>query len=102
VREALRNLHVPDRLARSPLATGDGTEARAASVRRLIADAADRAFGDSDDERLTRRALELGYLERTRGGHEQAARTLHLSRSAYFRRLRAACERLVDELASPG
>ena len=40
--------------------------------------------------------LEAGYLGRT-STREQAAIDLHLSRSAYFRHLRAAADRVVAE-----
>jgi len=98
VREALRNLRVPHALAQSPLATGQGVEARAASVRTLLEDAAERAFGDTDSERLLRRVLERGYFDPA-PSHEQAAEELNLSRAAYFRRLKLASERLSDVLS---
>lgn len=98
VRDALRNLRVPHALARSPLATGAGIDERAASVRRRLDDAAARAFGDTENERLLRRVLTSGYLDCSLS-HEQAARELHLSRSAYFRRLKLASDRVADYLA---
>ena len=48
VRDALRNLDVPAELARSPLATGEGIEARARSVRTLLETGASKAFGDAE------------------------------------------------------
>jgi hypothetical protein len=99
VRDALRSLSRPLELARSPLASGDKPEERAASVRRRLAEAADRAFGDSDDERLLREVLRRGYLEPA-GSHEQAADELFLSRATYFRRLRTAAARLADYLVA--
>jgi hypothetical protein len=102
VRDALRNLRVPHLAARSPLATGEGVDERAASVRRLLEGAAERAFGDIEDERLLHRVLVRGYLD-PRTGHERAAHELNLSRSAYFRRLKQASNRVADHLAgSPG
>ncbi len=98
VREALRNFRVPHELARSPLATGDGAEERAESVRELLREASDRAFGDNENEKLLRRVLIRGYLEPA-PSHEQAAIDLSLSRAAYFRRLRAAAERVAEYLA---
>jgi hypothetical protein len=98
VRDALRNLRLPHALAASPLARGSGVEERAASVRELIGEATERAFGDTPDERLLRQVLERGYLDPA-AGHEQAAHELHLSRTAYFRRLRAASERVAAVLA---
>ena len=101
VREALRNFRVPHELARSPLATGDTPEQRAESVRALLRDAAERAFGDNENEKLLARVLVRGYLEPA-PSHEQAAIDLSLSRAAYFRRLRAAAERVAEYLAARG
>ena len=98
VRDALRNLGVPHKLADSPLAHGATMEERAASVRRLLEETAARAFGETPNEQLLRRVLERGYLDPA-ASHEQAADELALSRAAYFRRLRAAAERVADVLA---
>jgi hypothetical protein len=98
VREALRNFQIPRELARSPLASGQSPEARAESVRALLQDASERAFGDNENEKLLRRVLIRGYLEPA-SSHEQAAIDLSLSRAAYFRRLRAAAERVAEYLA---
>jgi AAA ATPase domain len=100
VREALRNFRVPHELARSSLARGKGAEARAESVRGQLREAAERAFGDNENEKLLRRVLIRGYLEPA-PSHEQAAIDLSLSRAAYFRRLRAAAERVAEYLAEP-
>jgi hypothetical protein len=99
VRDALRNLRRPHVLAQSPLANGEGADERAASVRRLIEDATERAFGDTDSERLMRRVLVRGYLDPA-PSHEQAAEELNLSRAAYFRRLKLASERLAEYVGS--
>ena len=99
VREALRNFRVPHELARSPLATGQTPEDRVESVRELLRDAAERAFGDNENEKLLQRVLIRGYIEPA-ASHEQAAIDLSLSRAAYFRRLRAAAERVAEYLAS--
>jgi hypothetical protein len=101
VRDALRNFHVPHALAASRLAHGDTPGQRAESVRELLRDAADGAFGDSHNERLLKRVLTLGYLETNpaRPSHEQVAHDLALSRAAYFRRLRVAADRVADHLA---
>lgn len=99
VRDALRSLAVPAELARSPLATGDGIEARAASVRALLAQGAEAAFGDADNERLLLSVLTRGYLDPA-PSHEVAAGELNLSRAAYFRRLKQASERLAEYLAA--
>jgi hypothetical protein len=68
-------------------------------VRTLLEDAAERAFGDTPDERLLRSVLIRGYFEPA-GSHEAAARELHLSRAAYFRRLRSASERVASWLTA--
>ncbi len=99
VREALRNFRVPHELARNQLATGQTPEERAGSVRALLRDAAERAFGDSENEKLLQRVLIRGYLEPA-PSHEQAAIDLSLSRAAYFRRLRAAAERVAEYLSA--
>ncbi|ADB51313.1 ATP-binding protein [Conexibacter woesei] len=98
VREALRNLGVPHKLADSPLATGSTLEERAASVRAVLESAAARAFGDTPNEQLLRRVLVRGYLDAA-ASHEQAADELALSRAAYFRRLKAAAERVAALVA---
>jgi hypothetical protein len=101
VREALRNFRVPHELARSPLASGERPDERAQSVQLLLRDAAERAFGDNENEKLLRRVLIRGYIEPA-PSHEQAAIDLSLSRAAYFRRLRAAAERVAEYLAARG
>ena len=97
VRDALRNLHRPTELARNALATGSTPEERAASVRMLISSAVIRAFGDSPEELLLRTVIERGYLDPA-SKHEVAAEQLNLSRTAYFRRLRQASDRLASWL----
>jgi hypothetical protein len=97
VRDALRSLHRPLELASSPLATGTTTEERAASVRAELQDAVANAFGDSPAEQLLRQILQRGYLD-PHGSHELAADELHVSRATYFRRLRAASQRVADYL----
>jgi hypothetical protein len=101
VRDALRNFHVPHALAANRLAQGDTPEQRAESVRALLRQTADAAFGDSDNERLLKLVLTLGYLDRnpTHPSHEQVAHDLAFSRAAYFRRLRVAADRVADHLA---
>jgi hypothetical protein len=98
VREALRNFRVPHELARSPLASGETPQERAESVRVQLREAADRAFGESENERLLQRVLIRGYIEPA-VSHERAAIDLSLSRAAYFRRLRSAAERVAEYLA---
>jgi hypothetical protein len=101
VRDALRNLGVPAALALSPLARGRRADERAASVRRLLTEAAEHAFGDTDNEQLLQEVLTRGYLD-PGPNHEHTARSLHLSRAAYFRRLRMASERVAAYLAGHG
>jgi hypothetical protein len=98
VREALRKMRIPLALAQSPLASGCGVAERAASVRALIGSATEHAFGDTADERLLARVLVRGYLDPA-PSHEHAAAELHLSRSSYFRRLKAASDRVASCLA---
>jgi AAA ATPase domain len=97
VRDALRSLDQPLELAASPLARGATPEERCASVRAQVQDAVANAFGDSADEQLLRRVVQRGYLDPT-GSHELAADELHVSRATYFRRLRAASQRVADYL----
>jgi hypothetical protein len=97
VRDALRSLDQPLELAGSPLARGTTPGERAASVRAEIEDAVAHGFGDSPDEQLLRRVIQRGYLDPT-GSHELAADELHVSRATYFRRLRAASQRVADYL----
>jgi len=99
VRDALRHLGSPVELARSPLASGEGVETRAGSVRALLSDAAERAFGDDPTDVLLRGVLVRGYLDPA-ASHELAADELHLSRTAYFRRLRQAVERVAEYLSA--
>jgi len=101
VRYILKNFRVPRELARSPLARGSSVTERADSVQRLVWQAAEEAFGDSENEKLLRRVLIAGYLEPLRS-HEEAASKLLLSRAAYFRRLRTAVERLAEHMAAVG
>ena len=100
VREAFRNLHDPAALAASPLASGAGLRERAESVRRLLADAVADAFGEAPGEVLTQTVLRRGYLERDELSPEAVAEALHMSRAAYFRRLRRGCERVAKHLAA--
>ena len=101
VKEALRNFQQPHELARSPLAHGAGPDERAESVRGLLREAAEHAFGDNENERLLKRVLVHGYIEPS-ASHEQAALDLSLSRAAYFRRLRAASERVAEYVVQNG
>ena len=99
VREALRNLHRADLLARSELASGETVEERAASVRALVAAIADRAFGEGPSEELLRQVLARGYLDPP-SSPDLIAQRLSLSRPQYFRRLRAVSERLSNYITA--
>ena len=100
VREALRALDRPTELAASPLARGETPEERAASVRAALEEAAGAAFGDSADERLLRDVVRRGYLDPA-GSHESIAHDLHLSRATYFRKLKAASDRVAEWVCQP-
>ncbi len=95
VREALRNFRLPHKLATSELASGAGPEERAASVRRQLERAAERAFGEGEEERLLRTVLVRGYLDPS-SSLEAAAGQLHMSRSSFFRHLKKAVERVAE------
>ncbi len=101
VRDALRHCHDPVWLASSSLARGTDPVERAASARSALRDAVDQAFGDGPDARLQREVLVLGYLD-AEANHARAMRTLHLSRTTYFRRLREATATLAAWLAVQG
>lgn len=95
VRDALRAFHDPLALAGSPLARGTMPEERAASVRRQVQHGLEGAFGPSADGELLRSIIVRGYLDPD-CGHARAALELHLSRSAYFRRLATATARVCE------
>jgi hypothetical protein len=98
VRETLRSYGSPARLLRSPLADSDGTPAdRVRRLRARIDDAVRLAFGSSHEDRLLHRVLIRGYLDPA-PTHELAAAELNLSRTAYFRQLRVAVERVAAQL----
>jgi hypothetical protein len=97
VRAALRDWDRPDLLADVSFAVGATPTERAQSVRSTIRHAVASAFGSSPREVVLLQVLEAGYLGRT-STHEQAAIDLHLSRSAYYRHLRSAADRVVAEL----
>jgi hypothetical protein len=63
--------------------------------------AARTAFGPRPSDQLNARVLLRGYIEPA-ASHEQAAEELHLSRSAYFRRLKEASERLARSIGTGG
>ena len=98
VRDALRALHRPGELARSPLAAGAGEAERAAALRARLEAAIDDAFGDTHDERALRDVLVRSYVDPAPTG-ELAAHALHLSRATYYRRLRVATARVAAFVA---
>ena len=101
MRAALRCYHDPVALARSPLARGDDPAERAAYVAELLRAAVDHAFGAGPGAEQQREVLVRGYLDLD-ADHSRAMRTLHLSRTTYFRRLREATAQLTAWLeASP-
>lgn len=93
VREALRNFYDPEVLAASVLASGSSRQERYRSVQRILREAVEGAFGDTEHDRLLRATIEEGYLNSS-GSHESTARRLHLSRATYFRRLSQATRRV--------
>src|SRR5439155_12070649 len=62
VKDALRNVDRPMELARSPLARGRSSRERAESVRALMVDASDGAFGREPEEQLLAEILRRRYL----------------------------------------
>lgn len=99
VRSSLRAFHDPLRLAESALAQGSDPGSRAVYVADLIRTAVQEAFGEHGDARVHRDVLLLGYLDPD-ASHARAMRTLHLSRTTYFRRLREATARIATWIAT--
>lgn len=97
VRSALRDFHDPLALALSPLASGDTPTDRATSVRRLLTDTVEAAFGVTPRQRMERLAIERGYFDPD-ATHEGAARSLHIGRSTYFRHLTRGIDRITAYL----
>lgn len=95
VRQALRDLDRPSRLAVGPLAEAVGGSDPAAAVRTLLVRAADQAFGAGAEEQLMRDLVRRAYVDH-QTSHEDAAHELHVSRTTYFRRLRQATARVAD------
>ncbi len=94
----LRLLRDPDGLARGPIWLGTSPSIRLERLRSLVTGAL-VVFGSHHDDQIARSIIEAAYLEDAQS-HESIARRLHLSRSAYFRRLGAATERVGEEIAS--
>jgi hypothetical protein len=100
VKDALRGYGSPARLAVNAMAPSDGSPAeRAAAVKARVDDAVRAAFGPSREDQLLRRVLTRGYLDPA-PTHEQAAVELGLSRTGYFRHLRAAVARVAVQLGT--
>lgn len=96
--EVLKLLRDPDRLARGPSWLGSSPSARLDRLRQMV-EASLVVFGEHRDDALARDIIAAAYLGQS-APHDAIARRLHLSRSAYFRRLHAACERVSEELAA--
>lgn len=101
VRQAMRDLHRPDLLARNPLlrtrlvASHDGATG-ANGLEELIRAAATSLAGDPRDDKLFR-ALDRTYLQASRT-QEAAAATLGLPFSTYRRHLRQGLDRVAASL----
>lgn len=96
VRSALRDLHRPDRLAASPLATAAGTTGD--DLRAALLAAIDTLRADPRDARL-HRVLDRTFV-RPAGTQEKAAEVLGLPFSTYRRHLAAATARVAELLAA--
>ncbi|MEO6570112.1 MAG: ATP-binding protein [Ilumatobacteraceae bacterium] len=94
----LRLLRDPDSLARGPMWLGAAPADRLTRLRRLVEQSL-VVFGGHRDDLLARAIVEAAYLGEN-APHETIARQLHLSRSAYFRRLHAAAERVGEQLVA--
>jgi hypothetical protein len=92
----LRYLREPGELAFGPAWLGDTPAERLVGLKARVA-AALGVFASSDDDRLARTIIETAFLDEV-ASHEAIARRLHLSRSAYFRRLQAASFRVGEEV----
>jgi hypothetical protein len=92
----LRMLREPAGLAHGPAWLGDTPAERLANLRRRVTAALD-VFGTHPDDQLARSIIETAFLGDVTS-HEAVARQLHLSRSAYFRRLNSASARVGEEV----
>jgi hypothetical protein len=77
------------------LAAGAADRDRADSVRVLLSDGLDRAFGPADS--AARALVERAYFDPA-GGHHRAMTEALMSRTTYYRRLGIAVDRLVAAL----
>ena len=100
VRQALRDLHRPDLLARNPLVrtrlVADAGSADATTLAALIRQAVDALAADPRDDRL-HRAVDRTYVRGART-QEAAAAVLGVPFSTYRRHLTRGVDRVVDLL----
>ncbi len=96
--QLIRLLRDPAALAHGPEWLGSVPSERTERLRELVREAL-QVFSQSSDDQLALTIVTAAYLDEL-APHETIARRLHLSRSAYFRRLQAATARLGDELAA--
>lgn len=96
--QLVRMLRDPAALTHGPAWLGSIPSERLDRLRELVSDSL-QVFSQSADDRLAVTIINAAYLDDL-ASHETIARRLHLSRSAYFRRLQAATTRLGDELAA--
>lgn len=94
----IRLLREPGGLTHGPTFLGGSPSERLQRLRGLIEEALS-VFGDHRDDQLARTIVEAAYLGEA-APHEAIARNLNLSRSAYFRRLQQATERVGQEIAA--
>ncbi len=92
----LRLLREPGGLSDGPTWLGATPAERLANLRERVTAALD-VFGSHPDDQLARRIIEIAFLADA-APHEAIARQLHLSRSAYFRRLNSASQRVGEEV----
>lgn len=91
VRRVLKGFHRPAVLGDSTL--GSSVE----DVRTRVLAALEAEFADNESDRLLRQVLEAAYLAPD-AGHAAAMRSLHLSRTTYYRRLAEATDRLAGRV----
>jgi len=96
--EVVKLLREPETLARGPAFLGVSPSARLDRLRGLVTDAL-AVFGTHRDDVLAREIVVAAYLG-DNPSHEAIARQLHLSRSAYYRRLHTATQRVSEELSA--
>jgi hypothetical protein len=96
--ELLKWLRNPASLADGPEWLGSSPSERLEMLRSLAASSLE-VFGPAHDDQLARSIVVAAYLSDNQS-HEVIAREMHVSRSAYFRRLHAASARFTAELAA--